>query len=133
LVNGRQSETLAEGLPYWEAAVEAYRGPFLQGHSEEWITERREDFQAGYLEAMTNIAKARLEEGREEQALALLLRAASENELYEGIHQEIMKLYTRLGRRSEAAGHFQKLTDILKSAGREPSSATKKLYKEIMS
>ena len=44
-----------------------------------------------------------------------------------------MKLYARLGRRSEAAGHYQKLADILKSAGREPNSSTKKLYKEIMS
>lgn len=133
LVYGRQAETLSDGLPYWEAAIDAYRGPFLQGHTEDWITERREDFQAGYLEAMTNIAKARLEEGREEQALSLLLRAASENELYEPIHHEIMKLYARLGRRSEAAGHYQKLADILKSAGREPNSSTKKLYKEIMS
>ncbi|NDJ86494.1 MAG: hypothetical protein GYB66_11450 [Chloroflexi bacterium] len=133
LVKGRQAETLNEGLPHWHAAVELYRGPFLQGHTEEWIVERRQDFQAGYLEAMTNIAKARLEEGREEQALALLLRAAGENELYEPIHREIMQLYARLGRRSEAAAHYQKLTDLLKEHGAEPSPRTHAIYEEIMS
>ncbi len=133
LVKGREAANVQEGLPYWTAAVEAYRGPFLQGHTEDWIVERRVDFQAGYLEAMTNIARVRLEEGRAEQALALLQRAASENELYEPIHCEIMQIYAQLGRRSEAASHFQKLTDILKSHGLEPSPETKAVYDEIFS
>ncbi len=133
LVKGRQSTSYTEGLPYWQEAAELYRGPFLQGHTESWIKERREDFQAGYLEAMTNIAKVRLEEGREEQALALLLRAASENDTYEPIHREIMKLYARLGRRSEAAGHYQRLIDTLRSNGLQPSAQTQSVYADIMS
>ncbi len=132
LLRGRQAPTLKEGLNYWQAAVDAYRGPFLQGHTEPWILERRADFEAGYLEAMTAIAKVRLEEGREEQALALLLRAASENDLYEPIHREIMLLYSRLGRRSETASHYQKLVDLMKDHGTEPSAETQQLYKEIM-
>lgn len=132
LIRGRQAATLKDGLKYWQAAVDAYRGPFLQGHTEPWIIERRADFEAGYLEAMTAIAKARLEEGREEQALALLLRAANENDMYEPIHQEIMMLYSRLGRRSEAAAHYQKLIELMKDHGTEPSAETQALYNEIM-
>lgn len=133
LVKGRQSPTYSAGLSYWQEATELYRGPFLQGHTESWIKERRADFQAGYLEAMTAIAKVRLEEGREEQALALLLRAATEDDTYEPIHREIMQLYARLGRRSEAASHYQKLTDTLRSNGLQPSYQTQSLYQEIMS
>lgn len=133
LSRGRESQSLQEGLPFWRAVVEAYKGPFLQGHTEEWIVERRADFEAGYLEAMTNIAKARVEEGREEQALALLLRASSENALYEPIHQEIMQLYARLGRRSEAAAHFHKLTELLKDHQSEPSRQTREIYQRIIS
>lgn len=132
LIRGRLASSLQEGLPYWKAAVDAYKGPFLQGHTEGWIQERRSDFQAGYLEAMINIAKARLEEGREEQALALLLRAAGDNEIYEPLHCEIMKLYARLGRRSEVAAHYQKLIEVLKEQGTEPSAMTKQVYDEIM-
>lgn len=132
LIHGRLAPSIQEGLPYWKAAVEAYKGPFLQGHTENWIQERRADFQAGYLEATINIAKARLEEGRDEQALALLLRAAGDNELYEPLHCEIMKLYARLGRRSEVAAHYQKLLEMLKEQGLEPSATTKQVYNEIM-
>jgi DNA-binding SARP family transcriptional activator len=132
LVKGRQALTPAEGLPYWQATAELYKGPFLQGHTEAWIKERRADFQAGYLEAMTNIAKVRLEEGREEQALALLLRAAGEDDLYEPVHREIMQLYARLGRRSEAAGHYHKLVEALRSNGLQPSAQTQALYHDII-
>jgi DNA-binding SARP family transcriptional activator len=132
LARARQASP-EDSLSYWQKAADSYRGPFLQGHTEEWVVEQREDFLAGYLEAMTAIAKVRLDEGRKEQALALLLRAANENDLYEPIHIEIMRLYAHLGRRSEAAGHYQKLVEMMKEQGLEPSPRTQQIYGEIMS
>jgi hypothetical protein len=37
-----------------------------------------------------------------------------------------------MGRRSEAAAHYQRLTDELKKDGRTPSADTQSLYKDIM-
>lgn len=132
LVKGRIPET--ENKPaLWQKALDLYQGPFLQGHSDEWIVQRRADYLQGYLEALSQMAETRLAEGRDENALALLQRAVSENDRYEPIHRQIMQLYAKLGRRSEAAAHFQKLVEQLKSEGREPEIETQELYSSIMS
>lgn len=132
LVEGRSPETQDKAAS-WQQAIDLYRGPFLQGHSDPWIVERRRDYQTGYLEALSEMARIRLDEGRQEHALGLLLRAVSENDRYEPIHRQIMQLYANLGRRSEAAGHYQKLVEKLKSDGKEPEAETRRLYSEIMS
>jgi DNA-binding SARP family transcriptional activator len=132
LVQGRSPE-VQDKSAVWQQAIDLYRGPFLQGHSDKWIVERRADYQQGYLEALSEMARIRLEEGRQENALGLLLRAVGENDRYEPIHRQIMQLYASLGRRSEAAAHYQKLAEQLKLDGREPESETRALYASIMS
>jgi hypothetical protein len=44
-----------------------------------------------------------------------------------------MQLFARLGRRSEAAAHFQKLAEEVEKAGRKLSAETHELYEKIMS
>lgn len=132
LVQGR-SPDVRDKSAVWQQAIDLYRGPFLQGHSDKWIVERRADYQKGYLEALSEMARIRLDEGRQENALGLLLRAVGENDRYEPIHRQIMQLYASLGRRSEAAAHYQKLAEQLKADGREPEAETRALYASIMS
>lgn len=131
LMKGRLGMEGEDAFQFWQAAASAYSGPFLQGHTEYWIEERREDFLLGYLEAMSALAHIRLAEGREEQALNLLLKAVSEDPRQEHIHRDIMQLYSNLGRRGEAAGHFKQLKEMLAEEGREPEAATLELYEEI--
>ncbi len=132
LMDGRD-ENNSNRMLSWQRAIDMYRGPFLQGHDDKWILNRRHDFQAGYLEALSSMASVRLKEGRPEHALGLYQRALAENNTREDLHREIMKLYTSLGRRSEAAAHYQRLTEELKALKRTPSAETKSLYSEIMS
>ncbi|MCZ7545327.1 MAG: bacterial transcriptional activator domain-containing protein [Anaerolineae bacterium] len=133
LVEGRSREG-DEAVAAWQRAVNLYRGPFLQGHSDEWIVSRRTDFRAGYLEALTEMARARQDEGRAEHALGLYLRAIGEDPRREDLHRAVMQLYANLGRRSEAAAHFQKLEEDLKNEyNAEPEAETRVLYDEIMS
>ncbi len=132
LVRGRAPET-EDKASAWQQAIDLYKGPFLQGHVDQWILDRRADYQKGYLEALSEMARIRLAEGRQEHALGLLLRAVNENDRYEPIHRQIMQLYADLGRRSEAAAHYRKLADQLKQEGKEPEPETKALYQSIMS
>lgn len=132
LVEGRSPET-EDKAAAWQRAIDLYKGPFLQGHSDRWILERREGYQTGYLEALSEMAKIRLAEGRQENALGLLLRAVQENDRYQPIHRQIMQLYAGLGRRSEAAAHYQKLAEQLRAEGKELEPATRELYASIMS
>lgn len=132
LMAGRSKEN-TNPMASWQRAIELYRGPFLQGHNDSWITKRRTDFQAGYLEALTETARIRLAEDRPEHALGLFQKALSEDNSREDIHREIMQLYTRMGRRSEAAAHYQRLVDDLARHQRTLSPETEKLYQSIMS
>jgi two-component SAPR family response regulator len=128
LLEGRDSDNQNK-IPAWQKAIDLYRGPFLQGHGDPWILDRRADFQAGYLQALGEMAQYRLSEGRPEMALALYQRAIAENAKREDIHREIMRLYTSLGRRSEAAAHYQKLASELKD---RLAPETRAVYDEIM-
>ena len=132
LMAGRDEEN-QNRLAAWQKAIELYRGPFLQGHSDFWITERRHDFQAGYMEALSEMARVRLKEDRPEHALGLFQKALNEDNTRQDIHREIMQLFTKLGRRSEAAAHYQKLVDELAKNQQQPESETQTLYQEIMS
>ncbi len=131
LMDGRD-ENNANRMQSWQRAIDMYRGPFLQGHDDRWILSRRHDFQAGYLEALSSMAAVRLKEGRPEQALSLYQRALTENNSREDLHRAIMKLYTSLGRRSEAAAHYQKFVEELKGRKQAPTAETRSLYSEIM-
>ncbi len=129
LMNGRdESFSKKERMKAWQKCINMYRGPFLQGHNDDWILRRREDYKTGYLEALTSMANIRLEDGRTEQALNLYQKAVTEDNHRQDLHREIMRLFTSMGRRSEAAAHYQSLTDEITL---EPE--TEETYQEIMS
>jgi DNA-binding SARP family transcriptional activator len=132
LVEGRSAHGKSR-LTAWQRAIDLYQRPFLQGHHEQWVLKRREEYQTGYIEALTAIAHIRAEDGRPEQALALLTRAVTDDPRRQDIHREVMRLYAELGRRSEAAGHFQKLQDQLNERGIEVDPETHRLYNDLMS
>ncbi|MEM6283469.1 MAG: bacterial transcriptional activator domain-containing protein, partial [Chloroflexota bacterium] len=112
----------------WQRAIDMYRGPFLQGHSDTWINSRRYDYQTGYLEALTSMATVRLNENRKEHALSLFQKAVAEDNTRQDLHREIMRLFASMGRRSEAAGHYQTLADAI-----PVDAETEAVYDEIMS
>jgi DNA-binding SARP family transcriptional activator len=128
LLEGRDKDN-PNRIAAWQKSIDLYRGPFLQGHSDRWILDRRADFQSGYLEALNEMALVRLGEGKPEYALGLYQRAVNENVRREDIHREIMRLFTSLGRRSEAAAHYQKLVQEL---DHKVAPETKAVYDEIM-
>ena len=130
LVEARSS---AEPAAAWQRAIDVYRGVYLQGHDDPWIIDRRADFQEGYLEALAELARIHDAEGRYEHALGLFLRAVSEAPNREDIHREVIRLYGTLGRRGEAAAHYQRLErDLAEQYGISPSPETQAVYQEAV-
>jgi DNA-binding SARP family transcriptional activator len=132
LMQGRNSHDVDQCMAAWQRASELYRGPFLQGHNDAWILERRSDFRAGYVEALTEMARVWQERGRYEQALALLQKALAADNSEENLHRQLMQLYAQLGRRSEVVMLYKRLVDV---AGRENvaiSDELHQLYNSIM-
>jgi DNA-binding SARP family transcriptional activator len=131
LIDGRNHDN-ADRIGAYQQAVELYRGRFLQGHTDPWISLRRADYQAGFLEALIEIANFRMQQ-RPEMALGLFQRAVGEDNKREDLHREIMRLFVQLGRRSEAAAHYQRLCDDAPKEGWAVSSDTQAVYRDIMS
>lgn len=132
LVEARSAQGEAATVA-WQNAIELYRGAYLQGHVQPWVASRRDDFRNGYVEALTNLARIRAAENNHEQGLGLYLRAVSEYPNREDLHREVMILYNKLGRRSEAVAHYQQLeTDLKQALNISPSSETRAVYDEIV-
>ncbi len=133
LMVGRNSNDPDKRFEAWQRAADLYRGPFLQGHNDAWILERRVDFRAGYLEALTEMAHVWLSRDRHEQALVLLQKALIEDNSREDLHRDMMQLYAQLGRRSEVAAHYQKLIENMRRINVPISEEIHTLYQELMS
>lgn len=131
LIAGRD-ENNPDQIAAWQKAIDLYRGPFLQGHNDSWIVDRREDFRVGYLEALLRMAHVWLERDKREHALSLFQRALAEDFRREDIHVQAMHLFAELGRRSEAAAHYQRMLQEFDAAGRTVSPETQSAYEEIM-
>ncbi|HEX2620914.1 MAG TPA: BTAD domain-containing putative transcriptional regulator, partial [Phototrophicaceae bacterium] len=132
LLRGRDASLDEEiRIDAWQRSANLYRGPFLQGHDDRWILERRIDFRAGYVESLQYMANVWKERNRPEQALSLLQKALTEDLRVDSVNQEIMRLYTSLGRRNEAAAHYQRVLEDYHKDGKQPSDALHEVYQEV--
>jgi len=131
LVKGRNAPT-GDRVGFWQQAINLYRGPFLQGHDDPWIVARRADLRCGYMEAVTEMAEVRYSKGHTEHALQLYLRALSEDNTRQDLHRRVMQLFAEMGRRSEAAAHYQQTQRELESLGLSFSQETEAIYQQII-
>lgn len=118
-------------LDVWQHATKLYRGPFLQGHDEQWILERRESFLAGYVEALDNVGQIWYEHGKKELALRTYRQVIDADFSSELVHQKVMRLYAELGRRAEAVAHYRKVESWAKSNKTNLSGKIQQLFSDI--
>ena len=115
----------------WQNVAKLYRGPFLQGHSDGWIDERREAYSVANTEALTQIADIWSERGNDELALLTLGKAIAADYSIEAIHLKLLRLYVGLGRRAEAVAHYRELEKWAKANKRKLSAETQTVFAEI--
>ncbi|HYG63439.1 MAG TPA: BTAD domain-containing putative transcriptional regulator, partial [Thermoanaerobaculia bacterium] len=128
---GRQdSQGAAESL---RSAWKLYRGPFLQGHYEAWITARREEYQRQYLEMLRDLGKLYVGLGKIEEAMDAYRSVLLEDPLQEKIHLEVMLLYAGQGRRDLVRRQYDRLCMLLlEELGVEPMPETTREYHKLM-
>jgi DNA-binding SARP family transcriptional activator len=132
LMRSRRTDDVEAKMTDWARVIELYRGPFLQGHNELWITERRNEFRDGYIEAVTGTAAVWWQKGRLELALSLFNKAVKADVYREDIHRDIMRLYDEMNRRSEAASQYKNLVTLLKAKKKAINPTTETLYQQII-
>lgn len=119
--------------PFWQQAVEIYRGPYLQSHDDAWIKARRADYLDGFIEALSALAELHLSQDRREQALSHLQRALAADPDRPNLHLRVLRLYIEMGRRYEAAVHYRELKERLAKDRRRIWPDVEALYREIAS
>ena len=123
------------------AAVNRYRGPFLEGFSipdsavfEEWTSLWRERIARQMIEGLRKLANYYEKRGEIGQALKFALRQVEIDPWMEEGHTQLMRLYALSGHQQQALRQFQTLREILKTElDIEPSREAHRLYEAIQS
>jgi LuxR family transcriptional regulator, maltose regulon positive regulatory protein len=116
-----------------EAAEVLYCGDFLQDDPyEEWTIPRRDQMRSLHLVQLEKVAKARMEAGDHEYAIAHLKRVVAEDPAREDAHQLLMQCLSRAGRRSDALAQYSTCRRALKEElGVSPMEETRSLYDRL--
>ncbi len=118
----------------WEEAWRLYSGPFLPGHEERWVLERREELQRLYLDLLRGLGDSYLQEGRLTDSEDALRSALLVDPIQESVHLAIMTIYARRGRRDLVRRQYERVCSLLQDElGVEPMSSTVAEYHRLMS
>ncbi len=112
-----QNSAIAEdsdAIPMLRSAIHLYRGAFLSTLEAGWVTERQVELRGLYGDALTTLAKLYEQQGSNEQALGLYLRAATTQPQREDLARSIMALYKTIGQPERALQVYERLTHKLK-------------------
>ncbi|MEA2604267.1 MAG: hypothetical protein QOF89_5259 [Acidobacteriota bacterium] len=117
----------------WQRAWKLYRGSFLQGYYEGWVTIRRESFQRLYLELLRDLGDLYVRLGKPGEAMDAYRSNLLEDPLNERIHLAVMRLYAQQGRRDLVRRQYDKLCGVLlEELGVAPNEETTEGYHQLM-
>ena len=116
-----------------EAALAAYRGPFLEGESfGDWSLEMRDRLERFFVEGGVALARWLLDQKRHPDADRLAARILARDELNETAWRIRMTALARAGERPQAIRLFQQLTQLVaRELDTEPDEETRELYEAI--
>jgi DNA-binding SARP family transcriptional activator len=118
----------------WQRAWKLYRGPFLQGYYQAWVTARREACLQAYVELLRDLGDLSVRLERSEDALDSYRAVLLEDPLQERTHLAVMRLYAGQGRRDLVRRQYERLcTLLLDELGVEPLPETVQEYHRLMS
>lgn len=122
-----------DSMAVFRGCVDLYRGDFLEGFSDEWLSIEQEYYRVRYVTALRRLVDATKAEGAYDEALAHARRLSHHDPLSEDVHQEVMRLCFLLGRASEALGQYERLRSIWsEELGTEPSATSEALREKII-
>ena len=114
------------------AAVELYRGDFLEDCYDDWALFERERLREQYLSALQRLLAADQARQAYDLALQSALRLVQADPLREEAHRALMRLYHLLGRTDDALRAFAQCRALLDTElGVEPEAETLSLYEEL--
>lgn len=125
-----EPETVVE---IWRRAAALYRGPFLAGVYDAWAEPLRDRYQRRWLDLLKELADLNLELGHLTEAIDAYRQVLIEDPLREPVHQALMRVYSKQGRRDLVRRQYDRLTNLLtEDLGVEPLAETTEEYHRLM-
>lgn len=122
----------AEGATVLERAVALYHGPFLEGHVDDWVQNRRRTLEGRYFDAVDTLGELRTSEGTHLPAVRLFEGALEREPCRERSMIGLMRALTAAGRREEALRRYGDFVRILKrQMGLSPGPELLLLYETM--
>jgi DNA-binding SARP family transcriptional activator len=116
------------------SAVDEYKGPFLDGHDDEWILQERERIHCIFVRATFALMRDAATRGELERGLEWGRKILAVDPLRESVQREVMLLLALNGQRVEAIRMYKRLVALLKSElDIAPMPETERLHNDILS
>jgi predicted ATPase/DNA-binding SARP family transcriptional activator len=113
-----------------EEAVAVYRGPLLEGWTEEWVFQERQVREQAYLKALETLAA--MARGEPERAAGYLRQAVSTDPLRESAQRALMELLAGTGNYAAALAVYRELRERLhRELNADPDAATTGLFQQL--
>jgi predicted ATPase/DNA-binding SARP family transcriptional activator len=113
-------------------AVTLYRGPLLEGCTEEWVFQERAPREQAYLQALESLARHALENNEPQQAIIYLERALTLDRLQESATRLLMRAQAQSGNYAATVLIYRELRlKLRQELNSEPDPETVALYKRL--
>lgn len=117
----------------YEAAVELYRGEFMQGGYEEWVEEQRSYYREQYLHMLEVLVVAAQKADEWPRSIHLAQQILRDDPFREDIHCLMMRAHAAQGNRVAVKEQYETLRSLLhKELGVEPAAETQKNYRTLL-
>jgi predicted ATPase/DNA-binding SARP family transcriptional activator len=118
---------------HWRAAVDLYRGEFLDGFFDDWVINERYRLQSLLLNTLARLMAFYEEAGQAPEALRTALTLVEHDPLREDAHRLAMRVYAGQRRRSAALEQYTRCSASLQAElSIEPAPETQALYQTIL-
>jgi DNA-binding SARP family transcriptional activator len=127
---GRDEGATAE----YEAARAFYQGDFLsQDLYADWAVPRRARYEEMFLTVLGRLAEHYVDEQRYADGVACCRQILARDSFREDAYRQLMRCYSRMGRRNQALREFQACREVLRwELGVEPMHETAELHARIV-
>jgi predicted ATPase/DNA-binding SARP family transcriptional activator len=116
----------------WEAAIALYRGPLLEGCTDEWVLAEREARERGYVAVLEALSTEAMREGRFMEAAGHLRRVIAVNPYRETAQRALMEALAAAGDLASVTLAYRELRlFLLRECRSEPSPETQNLYRTL--
>jgi LuxR family transcriptional regulator, maltose regulon positive regulatory protein len=121
------------GISCYENAIRFYRGEFMQGCHDDWVSELRRYYREQYLRLLETLVVAAQKDDEWPRSLHFAQRILHDDPFREDIHCRIMRAHAVLGNRAAVKEQYRKLCNLLRNGmGLEPSPGTTKVYRQLL-